>query len=135
MTLVILEDNADRRETMVKVLDEHGINLAREFFPSAPEFIRWMRENPGVAKVISLDHDLEQQEGATEDPGTGRDVVNWLIAENVRLPTIIHSSNQNAAEGMKYALRDNQVPVRRVAPYNDLDWIGERWITVLEKLI
>ena len=59
--------------------------------------------------LICLDHDLGANlivNGDYQDPGTGRDVADYLSGEEACCPVLIHSSNAMAAPGMMMVLED-----------------------------
>ena len=135
MTLVILEDNAERVEAMRAQLQKEAINLAVEVFPDAPSCISWLGSHLHEATIISLDHDLEPVSGALADPGTGRDVADWLAGQLPKRPVIVHSSNNVSAFGMQMALEEGGIVVDRVSPYEDLKWIRQVWIGAVREIL
>jgi hypothetical protein len=107
------------------------------FFMTSGSMIAWLREHADQAVAISLDHDLEPDESAAEwiDPGTGREVADYLATLRPRCPVIIHSTNIIAARGMEAELETAGWPVERITPYSDLTWIGEAWLPALRQAI
>lgn len=132
---LILEDNHERIEAMQSVVGRHKISLDLEFFATAPACINWLREHHKEAALISLDHDLEPSPDDLEDPGTGRDVANWLALQVPAQSVIVHSSNYHAALGMECVLEEANFTVRRVTPYDDLLWIRKEWINTVKQFL
>jgi len=137
-SILVLEDDEDRTTTMKKVLTERFDRFKLVFFDNAPETIAWLKENPKEAAIICLDHDLgpnRQVGDAVFDPGTGRDVVNYLATQTPLCPVIIHTTNDWAAPGMEMALTDAGWKCSRVIPSVDLEWIQAAWVRKLKGLI
>ena len=96
--------------------------------------IRWLRSHLRETILICLDHDLGANRivnGNLQDPGTGRDVADFLSGEEPCCPVLIHSSNAMAAPGMMMVLEDAGWICSRLSPYNDLEWVREAWIPEL----
>jgi CheY-like chemotaxis protein len=129
--IVILEDNARRRAEMARVLHREGF-APPTFFLTAGAMIAGM-SHAYPADLISLDHDLEPDVDQ-HDPGTGRDVADFLAAREPVCPVIIHSTNYPAALGMEAELVDRGWRVERIAPYSDLAWIDEAWLPLVVEL-
>ena len=88
--------------------------------------------------LIGLDHDLElipSPTGQWIDPGTGRDVANFLATKQPICPVIIQTTNSDAAAGMEMVLRGAGWQTHRVIPFNDLEWIGDDWFRTVRRLI
>lgn len=84
--------------------------------------------------LISLDHDLNPQPGATEDPGTGLDVTNHLVNFPPICPVVIHSSNVERVWSMHNEFRFAGWEIDRIGPF-DKDWIQTSWRRLVEPLI
>lgn len=124
--ILILEDDAERRQVMSDCLADRFAQYGVAFFETAPAMIKYVNEcDPDTLLLISLDHDLECVDGG--DPGTGRDVADCLAARSPTCPVIIHSTNAPAAVGMQTVLDDSGWETVRVAPYDSVRWIGETW--------
>ena len=78
------------------------------------------------AALISLDHDLNPQPGATTDPGTGMDVTRFLGDFLPVCSVLIHSSNTDRVYSMYNELRFGGWVVDRVGPLGT-DWIETTW--------
>jgi hypothetical protein len=138
MKIAILEDNLERREVMQTCLvDRFGMYDAR-FFDDAGDMIRFLDEHLADTLLISLDHDLELKPGPNGrcvDPGTGREVADFLAGKEPVCPVIIHTSNGDAAVGMQLVLRDAQWKTRRVLPFDDTKWILDDWFPAVRRAI
>jgi len=98
-------------------------------FGDAPDMIAWLGKHLESCVLLCLDHDLVPEEiGTASDPGSGRDVADYLATRMPVCPAIIHTTNTLAAPGMELALADAGWVCSRVVPYADLQWIGEVWI-------
>jgi hypothetical protein len=138
MKIVILEDNAERRAAMRACLDDRLYTFEPHFFVHARDVIAFLSEFAEQTIAISLDHDLEpsvSSELGIMDPGTGRNVADFLVGRAPFCPVLIHTSNLNASSGMEMLLADAGWITFRVAPYGDLDWIWEQWLPTLRKAV
>jgi len=136
--ILVLEDDEDRTTTMKKVLEEKFNDFKHVFFDNAPETIGWLKENLKELALICLDHDLgpnRQRGDDMFDPGTGRDVVDYLASQTSHCPVIIHTTNNWAAPGMQMALKEAGWKCSRIIPSADLKWIETVWFRKLNKLI
>lgn len=77
--------------------------------------------------MISLDHDLNPQPGAAQDPGTGLEVAKFLTECRPVCPLIIHSTNADRAYSMHNELRFADWIAERVGPIGN-DWIEKMWL-------
>ncbi|NQT13686.1 MAG: hypothetical protein HQ582_13115 [Planctomycetes bacterium] len=130
-TIAILDDEPDRIDAMAPLLRRHFPNQEVKTFDNAPDMIEWLREHLDRCVLLCLDHDLgpnRTRDGATFDPGIGRDVVDYLATRDPVCPVIIHTTNALAAPGMEAALGDAGWACARVVPYGDTEWIAEWWI-------
>ena len=111
------------------ILAEHS-PLQAQFFDNAPDMIEWLSSHLAEVAPICLDHDLgpnRQRTGQVFDPGTGRDVVDFLIQHPPTCPIIVHTSNSYSAPGMMFAFEYAGWSAIRVVPYDDIDWIAQSW--------
>jgi hypothetical protein len=134
LTIAILEDNAERRAAMERLLAMQFPGHSRQYFTSSSAMVEWLRADLSGVIFISLDHDLELLPGENErmvDCGTGREVADFLATQSARCPVVIHSTNYPAAAGMEMVLADAGWSVERIAPYGDLEWIEEGWFPAL----
>jgi hypothetical protein len=138
LEIVILEDCLDRQATMTACLADRFRHYPVRFFEAAGPMIAYLESNPKTAIAIALDHDLEfiqGKNGSLTDPGTGRDVANFLAERAPVCPVVIHSTNSPAAVGMKMALDEAHWTTYRVVPFGDLEWIPEVWIQAMRRAI
>lgn len=127
-TIVILDDELDRLEAMSAVLSERLPQYRISTFKNGPDIIAWLRDKISSAALISLDHDLFPQSEDEPDPGTGRDVADFLATQSPVCHVVIHTTNSNAAPGMEMVLNDTGWSNSRVMPFNDLEWVTTWWI-------
>lgn len=129
-TIIILEDNDERREMMRSRLLAEYPSLTIRFFATAAEAIREIERQKNDLAVISLDHDLDLisiDSRRTLDPGTGRDAADYLAAQSPFCTVVIATTNTAAGAGMEQLLSDSGWWTRRVHPFGDLEWIDEVW--------
>ena|SRR5713101_1265165 len=137
-TILVLEDDEDRAALMKRVLAERFDQFEHVFFDNAPDTITWLRENLKETALICLDHDLGPNRYHGDevfDPGTGRDVVDYLATKPPRCPVIVHTTNCWAAPGMEMVLAEMGWKCSRVIPSADLKWIRTAWVRKLNKFI
>ena len=130
LEIVILEDDARRRGAMRTALEERLPQYPPRFFTTAPEAARYLQDHLDRALLIVLDHDLDPipvHPRRSLDPGTGRDVADFLAARKPVCPVVIHSTNRPAVVGMQTELAEAGWDVRVVVPYGDLEWIDVEW--------
>ena len=138
MKIVILEDNADRQAAMRACLADHFYTFDSMFFDNAAETIRFLAENLANTLVISLDHDLEMKAdpyGKAVDPGTGREVADYLATQTPTCPVIIQTTNSAAGTGMEMVLNDAGWRTKRVVPFDDMKWIESDWFFAMRRAI
>src|ERR1700676_2503420 len=98
--LLMLEDNAERLQRFAATLRRIEPALPLRVWRSAWAMIREVEPLLPSARLISLDHDLDPEEGESTDPGTGWDVTKFLAALPPACPVIIHTSNGERATWM-----------------------------------
>jgi CheY-like chemotaxis protein len=138
MKIAILEDNADRRAVMQSCLADRFHQYELHFFDEVSEMIDFLEESLPETIVIALDHDLELKPGPSGkpiDPGTGRDVADYLARKAPACPIIIHTTNVSAARGMEKVLHDANWETHRVVPFDDLSWIAGDWFRTIRRAI
>lgn len=129
--IVILDDEPGRIREMSRCLAARVPEHELIVFDNAPDMIEWLTDNMDKAKLICLDHDLgpnRLRNGEVFDPGTGRDVADYLASRKPICPVIVHTTNTLAAPGMAMVLNDCDWKNDAVVPYNDLEWISAMWI-------
>ena len=127
-TILILDDELDRLNAMTVALSRQARKYEIVTFKNAPGSIAWLQRNLPSVALISLDHDLISQSANEPDPGSGRDVAEYLATRSPVCHVIIHTTNSLAAPGMQLVLDDSGWPNSRVSPYNDLEWVDAWWI-------
>ncbi|MDB4778249.1 hypothetical protein OAG68_02210 [bacterium] len=136
--VAILDDEPDRLDVMVPILNLRFPELNVVTFDNAPDINQWFSDHLETCILICLDHDLgpsRQRNGASFDPGIGRDVADCLALRLPVCPIIIHTTNTDARPGMIFALEEADWTVSYVSPYADTLWISEVWTQeVLEVL-
>jgi CheY-like chemotaxis protein len=138
MKIVILEDNSDRQTVMRACLADRFYQYDAHFFDNSAEMISFLDKHLSETLVISLDHDLELKagpDGRCLDPGTGREVADFLAQREPTCPVILHTTNALAAVGMKTVLRDAHWKTRRVVPFDDMRWIETAWFAAIRRAI
>ena len=102
--------------------------------------IDWLRagENHESLAVIGLDHHPESDDAGSSDVASGRNVVDFLIAQtsdSVKFPVLIHTTNEVARTAMVNSLHTHGWPVRAVIPGDDISWIGKAWYSEVKAAI
>jgi hypothetical protein len=133
-TIVVLDDEPERIDEMTRCLSARLPNHKPVVFDNAPDLIAWIGDQLSDVQLICLDHDLgpnRRRGDEVFDPGTGRDVADFLAKCQPVCPVVIHTTNSMAAPGMTMVLDDAGWQNIRVIPYNDLEWIGADWINAV----
>jgi FixJ family two-component response regulator len=136
--IVILEDDSERIREMIRCLSKRSPGVEVVTFDNARDMIEWLKGHLEEAMIICLDHDLGAnrfRNGELFDPGTGRDVSDYLATRKPVCPILIHTTNSMAAPGMAMVLDDSGWCHSRVVPYCDLEWISDAWIVDVIKMI
>ena len=126
--IVILDDESRRLAAMKVALSKRLPDYRVATFANAADTIEWLQDNLAEVTLISLDHDLLPSGPDAPDPGSGRDVADFLASRSPVCHVIIHTTNSMAAPSMQMVLDDAGWPNSRVCPYGDLDWVTEWWI-------
>jgi hypothetical protein len=132
--IVILDDEPERIHEMTRCLAARVPKHELIVFDNAPDMIDWLTQNLDRVHLICLDHDLgpnRTRSGELFDPGTGRDVADFLARQRPICPVIVHTTNSFAAPGMAMVLNDSGWKHEAVVPYNDLEWISAIWIDLV----
>ena len=131
---MILEDDSERIERFTAVLKVIAPSLPLVIWRSAKRMVREVEPFLPSTRLISLDHDLEPQEGDVEDPGDGIDVARFLAGRRALCPVIVHSSNGTRSDWMMGEFDLGGWRATRVAPIGE-DWIEAYWRVVIQKLL
>jgi hypothetical protein len=138
MKIVILEDDPRRTEVMRDRLADRFHQFEHIFFDSSNEMIDYLKAHLDNVIALSLDHDLllkVDDAGNTYDPGTGRDVADYLATVPPLFPVIIHTTNHSGAVGMEAVLQEAGWQACRVSPFGDLEWVHESWFPAIRRAI
>jgi hypothetical protein len=136
--IVILEDNVERQAAMQRYLDERFDEFEAVFFRAVAPAVEYCERHLADIILIALDHDLEliaTSNGRCLDPGTGREVADYLAGRKPVCPVVIHTSNGAAGDGMEMVLQDARWQTHRVVPVDDLDWIPTAWLRAVRRAI
>jgi hypothetical protein len=131
--LLMLEDNAERLERFAAVLRIIDPTLAMRSWRDAHKMMAEAGPLLGAALLISLDHDLEPEQGAA-DPGDGYMVTKWLVGQPAVRPVIIHTSNVERSTWMAGELELAGWRHWSVAPLGE-DWIEVDWQRIVRRLL
>jgi hypothetical protein len=138
MRIAILEDHEDRRAIMQSCLADRFFMYETRFFDDPTAMIQFLQKNLDQTLLVGLDHDLELKPGPAgqwTDPGTGREVANYLAQRQPVCPVVIHSSNAQAVLGMEMVLQASGWKTWRVVPFEDMDWIAKEWFRTIRRAI
>ncbi len=138
MEILVLEDNCDRRAAMAECLADRFYTYAPVFFHEPQPMRCYLRDHLEEAICISLDHDMdliEDAAGYLSDPGTGREVADYLATRSPQCPVVVHTTNTAAAEGMEAVLVAAGWIVYRVSPWGDLEWVRAAWFRTVRRAI
>jgi hypothetical protein len=131
--LLMLEDNAERVQRFRQTLEAIAPEMALVVWRDARTMIDEAGLHIAVARLISLDHDLEPLD-SRPDPGDGLEVVKFLVPQPFICPVIIHTSNQFAADRMADELELAGWRYGRVTPLGD-DWVEVDWLRMVKRLL
>jgi hypothetical protein len=132
--LLMLEDNADRVHRFTATLQHIAPELPLRIWRNAWTMIREIEPHLPSARLISLDHDLDPEDGDPADPGTGWDLTRYLAALPPVCPVIIHTSNGERATWMSGEFELGGWEYHRMPPLGD-DWIERDWRRLVRRLL
>jgi hypothetical protein len=138
LKIAILEDNLDRQAIMRRCLTDRFYTFDARFFDNAPEMIRFLGSSLNDCIAIALDNDLEmieRSDGTLSDPGSGREVAEFLASREPVCPVIIHTTNTDAAAYSTELLKQAGWTTRRVIPFDDMNWIESDWFFSMRRAI
>lgn len=138
MKIVILEDNAERREEMNVFLRDRFYTFESVFFTNPQDCNTYLEKHLFETILICLDHDIElidQGNGNLIDPGTGRDVAEMLAKRKPNCPILFHSTNSHAVHAMKDLLEESGWSTYSVSPWGGVEWIKASWYPTVRKLL
>jgi len=131
---LILEDNAERVQRFTAVLRGIERSVGLRCWRDAWRMIGEVSPLLPKARIISLDHDLDPEEGSVTDPGTGLDVARYLATLSPRCPVIIHTSNSDGATRMMGEFELGGWECHRILPLGE-DWIELDWHRLAQRLL
>lgn len=136
--LALLDDSPDRLSAMLEAAAGWRPEVGVRAFDNAPEMIEWLGGHLRDCTLISLDHDLGPSReigGERRDPGTGRDVADFLARQAPACPVVVHTSNNLARVGMEFALKDSGWKVLHAYPGPDLSWVATSWLATVREAL
>lgn len=134
MSIVILEDNADRRDAMMQWLEERLPMYGLIFTDDPDTFIGHVRELGSSVLAASLDHELYDREDASTTL-TGMHVVDHLVTMTPTFPVLLHTTNRPDGERMQARLKSGGWSVEWVVPFDGTNWIATDWYRALKRAI
>jgi hypothetical protein len=133
--LLILDDDRTRLRGFDEIVPRLGKEWIIKAWRDAPSMIAEIDSLLGEAQLISLDHDLYKDSPSDPDPGSGRMIADLLSKRDPVCPVIVHSTNTDAAWGMRNELASGDRKVELVHHMNQPAWIAELWFPVAAKLV
>ena len=121
---------------MGQCLQDRFSQFETVFFDTAAAMQDYCEIHLADTILVALDHDLElqpRQNGRCFDPGTGRQVADYLASRKPACSVVIHTSNGPAVDGMEMTLRDAHWVTYRVVPADDLQWIPTTWFRTVRR--
>ncbi len=132
--ILILEDNEERIEVFGKAVAQLGVGYEHKLWRDSHSMRAECGQFFPEAVLISLDHDLNPVSESAGDPGTGREVAEFLGDFPPVCPVLLHSSNTDRVYSMQNDLRFAGWNVDRVGPLGS-DWILTTWLRHAGELI
>jgi CheY-like chemotaxis protein len=132
--ILVLEDNADRRDAMSKWLSERLYMYESVLTDDPAELIRHVSKCRHNILAVSLDHDLHERPDQSTDL-TGMLVVDFLVEQPPEFPVLLHTSNRFDGERMNARLAKSGWSVDWVTPFEDTEWVGLSWYPALKRAI
>ncbi len=138
MLVAILDDDKVRRAEMESALQHLLPQASLKFFDNSPDMIAWFARNIDDVSLASLAHGLGPsrfRDGMLFDPGTGRDVTDFLVEMDRSFPVIVHTTDGPAGKRMQAVFEHAEWNCDRVTPKGDLEWIGSKWAPRVVELL
>ena len=132
--ILILEDNADRRDAMRDCLGERLPLYTLHMTDDPGEFVAYLGEYAGDILAVSLDHDLHERPDQSTTL-TGMQVVDHLVTTPPAFPVLMHTSNRHDGETMRRRLVGHGWRVRWVVPFDGTTWVATDWYHALKRAI
>ncbi len=134
--ITILEDEIERIAVMKELLSTDFSDYEVVFFNNTIEMLDWLKVNLDKIVLICLDHDLGSDriiKGEMTDPGTGRDIADYLETQKPICPVIIHTTNSFGRDAMRFALQDAGWGTTVVLPSAEISWIQTSWFKAVQE--
>ncbi len=138
MLVAILDDDESRCAEMQKTLAQAVPAAELECFDNAPDMIAWLARHLDNVALVSLTHDLGPsrfRDGMLFDPGTGRDVTDFLVEMERTFPVVVHTAVGSRSRDMLMPLEHAGWPCAQVEPKKNLEWISAAWAPCVAELL
>ena len=138
MLVAALDDDRERCLEMKRLLAQAVPEATLGFFDSAPDMIAWLARHLDTVALVSLTHDLGPsrfRDGMLFDPGTGRDVTDFLVELDRSFPVVVHATAGTRSKGMLKLLEHAEWPCAQVEPKANIEWISALWVPRVAELL
>ena len=132
---LILEDSINRASAFQEAASGFFPPQTLKLWRIAQQMIKELPLFFDHATIISLDHDLYRHEPHDPEPGTGREVANYLATLQPVCPVIIHSTNTDAAWGMCNELTHSKWQADLIHHLDEPQWIQQKWAALVQQLL
>lgn len=133
-TILILEDNPARMVLLEHAVSELGSEYIVKVWNNVPAMKAECEAYFSDTVLISLDHDLNPEPGATVDPGTGVEFTQFLGDFMPVCPVIVHSQNTERVWSMVNELRFAGWIVQPAGGMGT-DWSEAAWLRCAREMI
>ncbi len=133
--LLILDDSIERLTAFKQISPKLAGNIEIKTWLNAPSMLAEVDDYLSQAVLISLDHDLYKQVDSEPDPGSGRDVADYLATCTPVCPVIIHTTNIDAAWGMYNVLSFAGWQVEVLSHTGLAEWYEKSWLATAKKCL
>lgn len=138
MLVAILDDDSSRWAEMERSLQVSMSQIKPHFFDNAPDMIAWVARHLDDVALVSLAHDLGPsrfRDGMLFDPGTGRDVTDFLLEQDRHFPVVVHTTGGPKSKGMLSLLERAGWLCVQIEPKRGLAWIAGEWTEQVMELL
>lgn len=136
--IFVLENDPVRIGAMRESLESSMLSAAATMIDNVPDAVLWLSRHLPHCGVISLDHDLggEQiRDGGPFDPGSGRDIANYLAERTPVCPVLLHTDNFFVRPRMVSILESGSWEHSFVSPGNGVAWVVRDWLPQIIRLL
>jgi ADP-ribosylglycohydrolase len=133
-TILILEDNPARVALLRHAISQLGSEFTVKVWNSVPSMRAECESYFSDTALITLDHDLNPEPGATADPGTGVEIAQFLGDFMPVCPVIVHSQNTERVWSMFNELRFAGWIVQQAGGMGT-DWSEAAWLRCARDMI